>query len=463
MSIRVLPATLAAALATLSLPAQLQWTLLTPASSPTPRSLVRGCDAGPMGLLMFGGELTGYYSNETWRWGNGTWTQLPTNNAPSQRSNGGMAYDPVRNRVVYFGGWGVGGYLGDTWEFDGSTWSNRTPASSPAGRDWPAMAFDPLSQRVILFGGHDWTRPPYSDTWAWNGVGWTQLTPSAAPGSRFAAVFSAFSSSGVLALHGGAGLQGSAGPMYDDTWLWVGADWVMVSPASPMPPRFLSQFAYDALRERLVVQGGTDDVVVFNDVWDFDGSNWTLRQPAGVGPAVHDGLALFDQQLGEVMVFGGSPTLQGRATNSNETWLLGPTVPAIGRSFGNGCGNAPSLDGSHLAWLGGTFQTRCSGAIANGALLFVAGCSRSLAGGVTPLPLALGPWGMPGCVLLTDPVASLFRFADATGSATNQFPVPTAPGLLGAWIYTQVAMVSPGSNAAGFVFANGVEHRLGGL
>ncbi|MCA8964970.1 MAG: hypothetical protein KDC48_08780 [Planctomycetes bacterium] len=435
--------------------------MLSPASSPTPRSLVSGCDAGPMGLLMFGGEHTSYYSNETWRWANGTWTQIPTGNAPSPRGGGGMAYDPTRNRVVYFGGWG-GFYLSDTWEFDGSAWSNRTPATSPAGRDWPAMAFDPLSQRVILHGGHDWTRPSYADTWAWDGSAWTQLAPSVTPGSRFGAAFSVFSSSGVLALHGGAEQNATTTLTHDDTWLWIGFDWVLVSPTSPMPGRYFSQVAYDRLRERLVVQGGTDDIIVFNDVWEFDGSNWAQRQPAGTSPTIHDGLALFDPQLGEVVVFGGSPTVLGRATINNETRTLGPTTPAIGRSFGNGCGNAPTLDGSHLAWLGGAFQTDCTGAIANGALMFVAGFSRTLAGGATPLPLALDPWGMPGCALLVDPVASLFVIADAAGNATNQFAVPNTPGLLGIWIYSQVAMVSPGSNTAGVVLGNAVEHRLGG-
>src|SRR5690606_31112442 len=111
---------LARAFALLSLTAaasaQLHWTRLALPASPPPGDsyrLVR--DVGGQGLLLFGGRPVA----ETWRFANGLWTRLPSQNQPSARSGPAMAYDPNRDRVVLFGGVDPRN-LDETREWDGT-------------------------------------------------------------------------------------------------------------------------------------------------------------------------------------------------------------------------------------------------------------------------------------------------------------------------------------------------------
>ena len=103
----------------------------------------------------------------------GRWANLSSTlrTAPSQRSEFGMAYDPLLDCVVLFGGRANSNApLGDTWEFGNGHWTNITSklTRAPSPRYEPAVAYDPDMRAIVLFGG-DGSNGWLSDTWVLKG------------------------------------------------------------------------------------------------------------------------------------------------------------------------------------------------------------------------------------------------------------------------------------------------------
>src|SRR5688572_15230948 len=65
----------------------------------------------------------------------------------------GLAYDPIRERLITFGGSGGRGVThGDTWVHDGETWTKLEIANPPA-RLGHVMVFDVRRAKLVVFGG----------------------------------------------------------------------------------------------------------------------------------------------------------------------------------------------------------------------------------------------------------------------------------------------------------------------
>lgn len=80
--------------------------------------------------------------------------------------------------------------------------------------------------------------------------------------------------------------------------------------------------------------------------------------------------------------------------------------------------------------------------------------------GPFPLPLALGPFGMPGCSLLADPLAAVLVASPGT-RASWVLPIPNVPALVGAAFYNQAFALDPSANAAGLTATNGGRATIG--
>ncbi len=84
-----------------------------------------------------------------------------------------------------------------------------------------------------------------------------------------------------------------------DTTVW---EQRVVSPAPP--PRQASAMAYDSLRGKTVLFGGSDDDGGLGDTWEWDGISWT--QVSDAGPGARDDMAMtFDSARGKTVLFGG--------------------------------------------------------------------------------------------------------------------------------------------------------------
>ncbi len=274
-------------------------------TSPPPRTGVAGAyDFARGHLVVFGGS-EGAPRNDTWELYGTHWVQRFPATSPPARAYHAMAWDSARRRIVLFGGEPGAGLLGDTWEWDGTNWLERQPPVSPPARKFHAMAYDPVRKRVLLFGGVG-SNMPLSDTWEWNGLTWTQRTPATVPAARSIPAMAWDEARQRAVLHG-AYVSGS--PVTASTWEWDGTNWEQRAPLTQLPIRYTtSTMVYDPVRARTVLFA-TDTVTMppAADVWEYDGSTWTLvPQPPPSAPPRYFHAAMYEPALQRVVVFGGS-------------------------------------------------------------------------------------------------------------------------------------------------------------
>jgi hypothetical protein len=112
------------------------------------------------------------------------WTQLSPATSPTGRSHVAMAYDPVNRDVILFGGFTGAAYSDETWAFDGATWTKINTPVAPPARAAAQMAYDSVSGKIVLFGGTDHLID-FNDTWLWDGATftWTPTSPVHSPGN----------------------------------------------------------------------------------------------------------------------------------------------------------------------------------------------------------------------------------------------------------------------------------------
>jgi len=138
-------------------------------------------------VVLFGGSDDFVIDNETWEWDgkSKTWTQqFPADSASPRTAT--LAYDETAKQVVLFGGNTNGIAYNDTWTYDGVDWVQQQPATVPPTRTDNGLAFDPILNRVVLFGGlagpcEDCGEGRLNDTWLWDGSNWSQVQTAASP------------------------------------------------------------------------------------------------------------------------------------------------------------------------------------------------------------------------------------------------------------------------------------------
>jgi hypothetical protein len=294
------------------------WIELSPATLPS----VRGGHAlaydGARGVtVLTGGHRIDEFamSDETWEWDGADWTLRSPANRPGARTFHAMAYDSTRGVTVLFAGLdfpaiGQGAETGDTWEWDGTDWTDRTPVNHPPEREGQAMAYNSARGVTVLFGGQ--ARDPLADTWEWDASEWTLRSPLQVPAARVAHAMAYDGVRGVVVLFGGATDAGSDPVLFDDTWEWDETDWVQRASANRPAGRAYHAMAYDSGRGVTVLFGGVyafgEDLVLLDDTWEWDGTDWTQRSPAHRPPARGAHAMAYDRARGATILFGGFDT-----------------------------------------------------------------------------------------------------------------------------------------------------------
>jgi hypothetical protein len=294
------------------------------------------------------------------------WNQVAQDHL--RRVHHAAVYDGLRHRMVVFGGLDQSGdTLADTWEWDGTEWTKPEPPLSPPARSENAMSFDRARGRTVLFGGQDQLGNLFSDTWEWDGTSWTERAPSVSPPARTGHAMVFGSSTSVL--FGGYGQERAL----DDTWEWDGTNWTPRLPSQSPPARYHHAMAYDRVRDRAVLSGGTDSLSnSFGDTWEWDGTSWN-QPPANSNPAapVSPSMA-FDETRGVTVSFSGSVTAEWDGT----TWsqAMPTTTPfrtlhsmiydsARGRTlaFGGYASYSTTTMGDAWEWDGSSWTSRTAG------------------------------------------------------------------------------------------------------
>ncbi|MCI4350445.1 MAG: hypothetical protein L3K15_02890 [Thermoplasmata archaeon] len=172
------------------------WSQLILSPSATPPGLVGASmtyDVADGYLLLFGGKnfTAALYSNQTWTFSSGAWTELfPASAPPSVNEGSSMVYDSSDGLVVWFGWINTGGFTGvpKTWEYSAGVWIDRTgiQTSSPLARYGAVMVDDSFDGYVLLFGGRSSANASvYNDTWSFGLHRWSPLTPMVHPSARW--------------------------------------------------------------------------------------------------------------------------------------------------------------------------------------------------------------------------------------------------------------------------------------
>jgi hypothetical protein len=236
-----------------------------------------------VGTVLFGGGIyPTTYRNDTYVLAGAQWQVPNVVGAPPARMGHDMVYG--WNRLVMFGGYN-GTALADTWSlnqnFAGLSWLPMLTIGSPGARQSHAMAFDERRNCLVVFGGADANGQFLGDTWeltpAAFGWQWTQRTTTNAPPRRWQHKMAYDPARGVVVLTGGYGNpqcgQFCASHL-NDVWEYDGTDWTQRLPSTFLPPvREGAGFAYDSQRQRFVMQGGSGSTPFPGDTWFYSAPN----------------------------------------------------------------------------------------------------------------------------------------------------------------------------------------------
>ncbi|MBL8898806.1 MAG: hypothetical protein JNM84_14300 [Planctomycetes bacterium] len=182
-------------------------------------------------------------------------------------------------------------------------WVRFTPTASPAVRQFHAMAFDAVRREFVLFGGFNSSFTAIGDTWTFNGTTWTRKTPTTSPSARggHRMVFDA--ARGEIVLFGGGSSFGSAS--FNDLWTWDGSNWTNRTPTTRPSARFEPVLCYDQANSLVVLFGGGISGGLASDTWTWNGSAWTQLAPATPPAARSGAMSTYDASRQRVVIFGG--------------------------------------------------------------------------------------------------------------------------------------------------------------
>ncbi|MEM7201346.1 MAG: kelch repeat-containing protein [Planctomycetota bacterium] len=183
--------------------------------------------------------------------------------------------------------------------------------------DSDRLFLDPASERLSTFGG---AFTPHSGQGAYapDDV-WVRRNPATVPPARRSHVVAEDRARARTLVFGGLG-AGSPAPFLGDTWAWDGRGWTQLQPAITPSPRADAAYAYDPLRQRVVLFGGEDATGSLGDTWEWDGVSWAQRV-GGPSPAPVTGGAMgFDPSRGTILLFGGDPDPATRGPFSDAFW-----------------------------------------------------------------------------------------------------------------------------------------------
>ena len=301
-------------------------------------------------VILFGGSDSTGTRNDVWEFDTATrhWTNVtPSSGAmPVPRSNFGMALDENRGVVVVYGGncgtncveYGNVAIVGDTWEWNTTTRTWRKgPNTIPifVGLRGSALAYDPTRRQVIAFSGKPYWCPYCENrTWAWDGTSWTDITPAISPDARYDHDMVTDTDRNRIVMFG----------PFEDTWEWDGSQWIPVGQTGPHPTwRWGVKMAYDKVRKKTILFGGSNQYTAFNETWEWDGTTWTQLFPLHSPPGRGYTSLVYDESQNVLVMFGGD-----RLTD--DIWISGPedSIPPVSTALTNVAPNPAGWNNSNV-------------------------------------------------------------------------------------------------------------------
>jgi hypothetical protein len=294
--------------------------------------------------------------DDTWRWSNNAWTQVPAPFVPPARQYAVAAYDPLHRRVWQFGGEDAPATFSSALSsFDGTSWHDHGTGGPPE-REFHALAYDTARGQLVLFGGWNSSKTPVTETWLWDGATWTNAQPPTSPPPRLAPALAYDPRRKVTVMFGGV-TDTSISSFFGDTWEWDGTTWTEIAPPQHPPPRLAEAMFFDVQRDELVLFGGYDGVSATSDMWTFDGVTWTqIAASTPLAPRLFSPIA-YDSSARHAVLFGGQ-TFGGATLADTWTWSAGTWHEQSAVIHPSERGRQllfPSPEGAGIVLFGGTF------------------------------------------------------------------------------------------------------------
>lgn len=147
--------------------------------------------------------------------------------------------------------------------------------------------------------------------------GWALHAPDASPGVRYGSSSVYDRARGVMLLFGGSvGGSDSNHRTSNQLWAWDGTNWSLIEPAGPRPePRLFASMVYDFKRNTTLLFGGYNTSPL-GDFWEWNGTSWTRITTNRMPPPRYDAAAAFDGFT--MRLFGGMA--HGKPLGDTWTW-----------------------------------------------------------------------------------------------------------------------------------------------
>jgi hypothetical protein len=271
----------------------LRWVQRYPVHSPSARAAYAMAWDGEK-VVMFGGRQGLTVFNDTWVWQNDDWRLLQTPTAPTARNYHTMTYDPLRDRIVLFGGNQLSAdgksftTVYDTWEFDGTDWT-RIATDGPK-LNKPQVVWDGGRRETFVIGFDD-TGKTQMHTYDPSTGRWTQKTPEGLPPCANDISLVYLEHVDKVALVGGA----CAG-LYETAYSYNGTKWEKLVATSGIGYPATAGLAYDSLRNRAILYGGTElggearahTYTYWNNDWHLETNAVARPAPRSLGAFISD-------------------------------------------------------------------------------------------------------------------------------------------------------------------------------
>ncbi|MHC5069121.1 MAG: protein kinase domain-containing protein [Planctomycetota bacterium] len=183
----------------------------------------------------------------------------------------------------------------------GPGWVCKHPETSPpAHSDLVLVA---THSGTVLFGGSGPDGILYDDTWQWDGITWTRIETPVRPAKRLRHAGAYDRVRHRLVVFGGS--TTSISGFMDDTWEFDGGSWTKMSPATRPKARNDHAMTYDPVRKRVILFGGRDADGLLNDLWEWNGRSWQQLRPETLMSPRRDHCLAYDTKRRRLITYGG--------------------------------------------------------------------------------------------------------------------------------------------------------------
>jgi len=303
--------------------------------------------------VLFGGEISGVLSNQTWLFQNGIWSQFHSSGpSPPASANVSLAYDdqPSTRGLILYGGCGVQCPSDETWLFSASGWTNLSNLAPSPPPIWGASMTSWGTNGTILFGGctaadcdsgsnQTWAlqqgstcaSPVLDDCWVnltSHGSRGGQSRPETA-GAAIVDDLAVGPPNGTVVTFGGSQITSDGRFSTNQTWVFEGAGWTnltsMYSSGSyPDAGRSNAQFFWNPSSQTAYLYGGVNasSGQTYRELWMFDANIWTNDSGLLPPPSVGGGeVASGTMGGGAVAVLPAILVTEGRSSTET-TWVF---------------------------------------------------------------------------------------------------------------------------------------------